>query len=297
MKRFSIGYFADGPWAQEALEKLVGDASIRVAFVCARFDRPDEILRDQARRYAIDFFTHPKVNSDEFLRNVALHDCDLFVSMSFNQIFRKRLIEYPRLHTINCHAGKLPYYRGRNVLNWVLINDEKEFGITVHYVDEGIDTGDILAQRVLPISDQDTYATLLQRAHAACAEVLYETIKKMQDGQAIRTSQHEIHPVGFYCVRRVDGDERLSWNQPSRDVFNFVRAVCEPGPEARTFCGATEIKISRVELVPEAPLFRGVPGAVLGCDADGFLVKTADSFVKVVKWSGMERVRIGDRLR
>jgi methionyl-tRNA formyltransferase len=64
--------------------------------------------------------------------------------MSFNQIFKSEIINLPRLKTINCHAGKLPFYRSRNILNWVLINDEKEFGITVHYVDEGIDTGDII---------------------------------------------------------------------------------------------------------------------------------------------------------
>ena len=64
--------------------------------------------------------------------------------MSFNQILKKKIINLPHLKTINCHAGKLPFYRGRNVLNRVLINDENEFGITIHYIDEGIDTGDIV---------------------------------------------------------------------------------------------------------------------------------------------------------
>lgn len=297
MNQISIGYFADGPWSHQALNLLARDPSIRVAFICGRFDHPDDVLRDLAKTLGIDFLTHPRINSDEFLQRIEEYNCDLFVSMSFNQIFGKRLIEHPRLKTINCHAGKLPFYRGRNILNWALINDEREFGITVLYVDEGIDTGDILAQRVFPISDQDNYGTLLELAYRGCAELLYETVKKVQAGQAVRTPQSEIHPVGFYCSRRIDGDERLNWNQSSRDVFNFVRAICRPGPEARTFCRDTEIKISRVELIREAPPFKGVPGAVLGCDSEGFLVKTADSFVKVVEWSGMEKVRIGDRLQ
>ena len=88
----------------------------------------------------------------------------------------------------------------------------------------------------------------------------------------------------------------MNWNQPSRDVFNFVRAICRPGPEARTFRGNAELRINRVRLVPEAPVYKGVPGAVLGPDADGFLVKTADSYVKVIEWGGVDRVRVGDRL-
>ena len=80
--------------------------------------------------------------------------------MSFNQIFKREMIDLPKYGTINCHAGKLPFYRGRNILNWALINDEKEFGITVHYMDEGIDTGDIIVQRTYPIGEEDDYGIL-----------------------------------------------------------------------------------------------------------------------------------------
>lgn len=297
MNRIVIGYFADGPWSHKALEKLVDDPTISVAFICARHDNPDVTLRRLADAGRIDFFTHPKINSDEFLQQVGGYGCDLFVSMSFNQIFRKRLMEHPRLHTINCHAGKLPFYRGRNILNWALINDEKEFGITVHYVDEGIDTGDILAQRMFPIADADNYATLLERAYDGCAELLYETIKQLQMGTCVRQAQNEIHPLGFYCSARQAGDECLEWNQTSREIFNFVRAICRPGPEARTFLGDKEIRINRTEWLPDAPVFKGVPGAVIGVEPDAFIVKTADSFIKVVEWSGVGKIRVGDRLK
>jgi len=296
MNQTTIGYFADGPWSHQALKNLILDSSIRIAFICARYEHPDLVLRGQAEFHRIDFFTHPKINSDDFLQKISGYGCDLFVSMSFNQIFRKRLIEYPRLQIINCHAGKLPFYRGRNILNWALINDEKEFGITVHYVDEGIDTGDILAQRMFPITDQDTYATLLELAYLGCAELLYETVKQLQAGQATRNPQTETHSLGFYCTGRLEGDERLNWNQPSRDIFNFVRAICNPGPEARTFCGETEIRINRVELLLEAPVYKGIPGTVVGVESETFYVKTVDSYVKVVEWNGVERIRIGDRL-
>jgi methionyl-tRNA formyltransferase len=291
----TIGYFADGPWSHEALAKLLADETIRIAFVCARFDRPDPVLRARALEAEIEFLTHSNINSDEFIDTLAPFRCDLFVSMSFNQIFRRRIRELPPLGTINCHAGKLPFYRGRNILNWALINDEKEFGITVHYVDAGIDTGDILSQRTYPIADSDTYATLLDRAYPACAELLFETVKNIQSGRVAARPQREIHPQGLYCTARTSGDERMAWDQRSREVFNFVRAICRPGPEARTMLRGSEIRINRVELVPDAPIYKGIPGAVLHRDLTGFLVKTADSLVKVVEWTGIDAPRVGDR--
>lgn len=237
MKKLKIGYFADGPWSHEALKLLLLDDTLEVAFVCARDDAPDTVLKAQAAQNRIDFITHPRINSDEFLKWMKKYDCDLFVSMSFNQIFRNILINLPTLKTINCHAGKLPFYRGRNVLNWVLINDEREFGITVHYVDEGIDTGDIILQRCYPISDDDNYATLLEYAYHGCAIILYDAIKDLQGGKVERIAQKNIDQLGFYCSSRKQGDERLDWHQKSRDIFNFVRAICRPGPEARTYLG------------------------------------------------------------
>ena len=292
-----IGYFADGPWSHTALTKLLSDETIQIAFVCARNDAPDPVLELKAAENGLKFITHPKINSAEFIDALRVYGCDLFVSMSFNQIFRSELINLPPLKTINCHAGKLPYYRGRNILNWALINDEKEFGITIHYVDEGIDTGDIIIQRCYPITDEDDYASLLDRAYDGCAGNLYDAIKLVQHGHATPFAQEDISPLGFYCSARKLGDERLDWNQKSRDVFNFVRAICRPGPEARTFLGDMEIKINKVEYLAAAPNYKGIVGAVVGVESDAFFVKTIDSYIKVTEWSGCARPRIGDRFK
>ena len=216
--------------------------------------------------------------------------------MSFNQIFKKRIINYPVCGTINCHAGKLPFYRGRNILNWALINDEKEFGITVHYMDEGIDTGDIILQEAYPISDQDDYATLLERAYDGCAELLFKAIKQIQDGTAQRIPQYFIHPYGSYCSSRKIGDEKIDWNQNSRDIFNFVRAISKPGPQARTFLENIELMINRVCWLPQAPVYKGIPGAVIQKNEEGFIVKTLDSYVRIIEWSGDVKIKVGDRL-
>ena len=296
MPKLKIGFFGDGPWAHGALERIAADTSIQVDFVCARHHSPDPILRQMAQNLGFPFFSDPDVNSPSFTKRMGDIQSHLFVSMSFNQIFRPFLFEMPRFKTINCHAGKLPFYRGRNILNWVLINDDKDFGITVHYIDAGIDTGDIVLQKTYEIDDQDDYATLLNRAYKECPSILYEAIKLIQNGESVPVSQADIHPVGFYCSRRVSGDEMIDWNSSSREIFNFVRAICCPGPQATTHLNGKLIKINKVELVQDAPIYKGKAGSIIGAISGCPLVKTSDSFVKLVDFITETRLKTGDRL-
>ena len=291
-----IGYFADGPWSHLAIDKLLRREGLEVAFICARFDNPDLVLQKIATENNISFLVHKNINSPEFLLSIAHFNCDLFVSMSFNQIFKKETIETPPLGIINCHAGKLPFYRGRNILNWALINDESEFGITVHDVDSGIDTGDIILQECFPITDKDDYGTLLERAYVGCAVLLDKAVSQIFSGKAVRKAQSEIHPTGFYCCARREGDERIDWKQTSRATFNFIRALCPPGPSARCFLGAEEIRVHRASFLADVPKYIGIPGSVLAKDSGGFLVKTIDSFIRVEDWESKAKVRVGDRL-
>jgi methionyl-tRNA formyltransferase len=296
-KKFTIGYFADGKWAHEAFKLLIQDESIDIKFICVRYDSSDEVLRKFAEEYNIDYLRHKNINSREFLQQVEDYDCDLFVSMSFNQIFKKEIINMPKFKTINCHAGKLPFYRGRNILNWALINDEKEFGITVHYVDERIDTGDIILQETYPITDMDDYNTLLNRAYVECANILFRAIKVVQKGKVDLIKQTDIHPIGFYCGRRQEGDETLNWNQTSRELFNFIRAICKPGPMARSTLNGTEIKINKSKLIENAPAYKGIAGQVVGKKENGFIVKTKDATIEIIEYGYDGKIRMGDRLK
>ena len=247
--KLNIGYFADGPWSHQAFTKLIQIPDISISFICGRYKTNDQILKNFAKEFKIDYLEHNDVNSSDFISLIKNYKCNLFVSMSFDQIFKKDIIKLMRHNIINCHAGKLPFYRGRSVLNWVLINDEKEFGITVHYIDEGIDSGDIILQRSYEITDLDDYKTLLNKAYIKCADILYEAILMLKKGDVKTQKQINIHPVGSYFSKRKKGDEILNWNQSSRAIFNFVRAIKSPGPCARAFIGKKEMKINQVECI------------------------------------------------
>ena len=274
----------------------MADDSLQVAFITLRYNNQDLNIAQLAEVNGIPVEQSVNINSEEYLNRISKYHSDIFVSMSFDQIFKPRTINIPVLKTINCHAGKLPYYRGRNILNWALINDEKEFGITVHYVDEGIDTGDIILQDIYPITDADDYGTLLNRAYDGCADILYRAIKKIQDKSVTRVKQNDIDPIGMYCGKREVGDEILNWNQTSREVFNFVRAICKPGPQARSCINRKEIQINKVRLIEGAPIYRNNPGQILKKTESGFVVKTKDTFVEVIEYTFDGKIKVGSRL-
>ena len=291
----NIGYFGDGPWAHKTFNKLIKDPEIKISFICARYDSKDETLKKYAKLNSIDYFKHKDVNSDEFISIIIKYKCDLFISMSFNQIFKSNIINLTKYKPINCHAGKLPFYRGRNILNWVLINDEKDFGITVHFIDKGIDTGDIILQKSFQITNQDSYKTLLEKAYVECANILYDAVLLFKKGNVKAYKQNKLHKESSYYFKRKKGDEILNWNQTSREVFNFVRAICKPGPRARTFIDKKEIKINKVELIDDAPNYKSIVGTVINKTNYNFMVKTKDSFVKVSEFEFDGKIKIGDK--
>jgi methionyl-tRNA formyltransferase len=293
-----IVYFGDGPWAHQALDRILADDAVDVGLIVPRYDTQDPELRRRAEEHGIDFLPIRNVNEPEGLKRLAAYEADLLVSMSFDQIFRTGILELCPQGAINCHAGALPFYRGRNILNWALINDEREFGVTVHYMDEGIDTGDIILQRVSPITDDDDYATLLERAVGLCAQTLHEAVGLLAAGRAPSIDQTTIHPIGFYTGRRIEGDEWIDWSWPSRRIFNFVRALTTPGPCARTWVAGTELLVVRAAMIPAAPAYISTPGEVVGRDGDAVQVKTGDSTISLLETrsDAVIRLRIGTRM-
>lgn len=283
IKKLKIGYFADGPWSHTALKNLLGSEFCELAFIVPRFDTQDPVLKQYAERLSVPFIPQKDVNDEVFIKCIQNYEADLFVSMSFNQILRKPIIEAAPLGFINCHAGELPFYRGRNPLNWALINDEKHFGVTAHYIDEGIDTGDIIFQEKVKISEQDDYRTLLEKAFVKCSEVLGEAVKQIAAGEVIRIKQAEIDPYGFYCGMRRLGDEAIDWHLPARRIHNLIRAITLPGPAARTTLNGQEIAITKTRFLQGAPSYICTPGEVVGKDEQGIYVKTGDTILQIIE--------------
>ncbi len=284
-----IGYFGDGRWARLSFERIADSQELEAAYLVARHDDPDPVLREYAQDLGIPFFSPPDVNEPSFLKELTEYAPDVNVSMSYDQILGANAIELAPEGFINCHAGALPFYRGRNVLNWVLINGEDRFGVTVHYVDESIDTGDIITQRFEVITPEDDYQSLLDKAVKLCADALLDALNDIQQGMVSTRSQEEIHPVGFYCSGRREGDEWIDWSWSTDRIYDFIRAIAPPGPGARTILDGRPLVMLASEKISKAPEYIDRPGTVVGRNEDGIVVKTGDSTLRITEiadWNG-----------
>lgn len=160
-----------------------------------------------------------------------------------------------------------------------------------------IDTGDIILQKVYPIDDNDDYRTLLERAFKYCPDLVLEALNLIKDDRVQLIDQKSIHTTGLYCKKRTHGDEKLNWEQNSRNIFNFVRAITTPGPNARCNYEDSEMIIEKVSYYEDAPQSIETPGQILKVESDGFLVKTLDSFIKVIKYNCDKEIKAGGVLK
>ncbi|MCY6483565.1 methionyl-tRNA formyltransferase [Clostridium aestuarii] len=277
-----ILFYGDGPWAQLSLIKILDAEDIEVKGVILRYSSQDPVLREIGESADIPVYVEKNVNSEKFVKFAKELNLDLSISMSFDQIIKKELRETSKNGFINCHAGKLPNFRGRNILNWALINDEKEIGITAHYIDDGIDTGDIISQAVIPIEEKDTYNTLLKKTHKKCPEVLLDAVYKIKENRADVIKQS--HIKGSYFSYRRNGDELIDWNWTSRKIHNFIRALAEPSPGAQTYLNDEKIYIWESE-EQDYSKYISTPGEIIGRVEDGIIVKTGDTAIKIKKIS------------
>ena len=124
---------------------------------------------------------------------------------------------------------------------------------------------------------------------------LLKGVESILDNKVDRIPQKSIHPFGFYCGRRGVGDENINWNQTSRELFNFVRSICFPGPQARASLKNKEIKINKVREFKGVPNYKGFVGQILAKTTKGFLVKTLDTYIEVLSYEYGGKIRTGDR--
>ena len=275
-----ILFFGDGLWAANSLRRIVA-SGWSVGAVVLRRQPSGEALAEAARQFDLQVLKPGNVNSPEFLEIVRAFAPDLNVSVSYDQIVRRPLLDTAPLGFINFHAGKLPFYRGKNVVNWALINGETEIGITGHYMDEGIDTGDIVLQRTLPIGWTDTYGDVLDRVVDAFPDLVETTLAMIASGSAVRRRQS--HLPGTYFAARREGDEWLDWSDSSRNLHNKVRAITRPGPGARTLSAGQPFIIWRAFWEPTWPGYLATPGEVVGRNSEGVFVKTGDSTLLILE--------------
>lgn len=251
---------------------------------------------EAALRHGLPLFREKDINRPGFVQAVRGLRPDLLAVVNFDQILKRELLGIPSLGAVNTHASLLPKYRGRAPLNWAIINGETETGVTVHRVAEGIDTGDILIQRTIPIGLQDTIGDILEKVKTLYPIIVSDALRALQLGTAEPQSQDLSR--GFYCGRRTAADGEIDWRKPAKQIYDLIRGVSRPYPGAYTYLGSQKIILWRGTLTDLGQASGdSQPGMVLQTDSEGFTVVTGDGLLRVLEWEPPVALMAGERLR
>ncbi len=231
-----------------------------------------------ARGEGLPTYTPEDVNTPEWIERIRSLQPDIIFSFYYRKMISPEILAIPRLGAPNMHGSLLPRYRGRAPVNWVLVKGEKETGVTLHYMVEKPDAGDIVGQRVVPIEFEDTAFTLFNKVTAAAAELIHEMLPRLRAGSAPRIPMDL--SKGNYVRGRKPADGVIHWDRDAMSVYNLVRAVTHPYPGAFAFLGGRKVLVWEAHPVgSEAP--GAAPGTVIAHEGRTALVETGGGLLRV----------------
>ncbi len=280
-----IVFMGTSVFAVPSLEKLI-DNNFTVVGVVTQPDRPQgrgkkvmpTPIKIIAEQNNLPVYQPQKVKDNSTINQIINWDPDLIIVVSYGQIIPKEILEYPRYGCINVHASMLPEYRGAAPIRRAIMEGKKMSGITTMFMDEGLDTGDIIMQMPVPIDSSINHGDLESILAATGAELLIDTIRAIQSGSMPRRKQD--NSKATYAAMITNEEEKIDWTQAAPHIHAKVRAL-GPQPGAFTYINGTKVKIFGTSIVNE--LQKGVTGLILEVSKEGFAVQTGAGVLLVTQ--------------
>lgn len=292
MRLIFMGYHNIGHVCLKALADLCRDLGDEVAAVVTHEDDPREHIwfasvRDLAFARYLPVYQPENPNDPAFVDTLGRLEPDLLFSCYYRHMLQQPLLDLPRLGALNLHGSLLPRYRGRCPVNWVLVHGETETGVTLHYMEAKADRGDIVAQKRLPITPEDTALTLFARITVAAGDLMREIYPLLRQGRAPRYPQD--HARASYFGGRGPADGLIDWKKPALAVYNLMRAVTHPYPGAFTVFQGRKLFIWGGRPLATPVAAPNLPGQVTArLPGEGLLVATGDGHFLITRaqWEG-----------
>jgi methionyl-tRNA formyltransferase len=208
---------------------------------------------------------------------------DLCLVIGWSQICRAEFRSVAKIGNIGFHPAPLPRFRGRAVIPWTILLNEKISGSTLFWLDDGVDSGPILLQRMFSLSSDETAESLYAKHAANLAGMLPEAVRLVVKGIASGTPQDNAQAT--YCAKRTPDDGLIDWRDKAENISRFVRAVGSPYPGAFCMSGGEKLIIDRVRPFPESGRYIGLAGQIQSHTNQGFTVRCGDGeIIEVLAW-------------
>lgn len=283
------------------LEALVGEGH-EVIGVVTQPDKPKgrgkavlmTPVKEKALEYGLPVYQPVKVRDPEFIEVLKELKPDIMVVVAFGQILPGAVLDIPPLGCVNIHASLLPKYRGAAPIQWVIIDGEKETGITTMMMDTGLDTGDMLEKTVVPIAEDETGDSLHDKLSAAGASLIISTLKKIEDGTIIRTPQTDEGTCYAKMLKKDMGS--IDWTMEAAAIERLIRGL-NSWPGTYTKWKGKTLKIWKAQVLEEE--YEGACGEVVHVTKDRLLVKTGKGTLSLLELQpeGKKRMAVDAFLR
>ncbi len=229
------------------------------------------------------------IRTDAFLEEVRALAPDLIVVAAYGKILPGSLLNLPPMGTINVHGSLLPKYRGAAPIQWALINGEQQTGITIMQMDEGMDTGDILLQAAIPISDSDTAGTLFDKMADLGGKTLVEAITLLKEKNLARVKQDDTLACEAPMLAKEQG--HIDWNKSAGELHCLIRGL-DPWPSAYGFHGGKRFRFFCPEVIEHDG--KQAPGTICRADKNGLVIATGRDalLVREIQPEGKKRMTV-----
>ncbi len=291
-----IVYMGTPDFAVAALESLI-DAGHEITAVVTQPDRPKgrgkemafSPVKECALKHGLHVFQPEKIKEESAVATLKTFDADIYVVAAFGQILSQEILDIPKYGCINIHASILPKYRGAAPIQFSILNGDKETGVTIQQMNAGMDTGDIIAVKTIPITESDTAGTMFDKLMMLGAELVAETLPRIERGEIVPVPQNESEATKCGKIRKDMGS--INWDKSAKSISYLVRAM-NPWPSSFTRMNGKMLKIWTVSVLSQKT--NNVPGTIHSVSKDAFCVNTGDGVLEIseVQLEGKKRMDV-----
>jgi len=278
-------------WGFEALYIMLEYRS-KGLDICAVFTLPEEESRKHSNYVSFIEVCHKNslsmietLNINDETERIKEMELDYIFILGWSQLLGQELLELPKLGCIGTHPARLPKDRGRAPVTWQLIKGYHKSALTFFFIDEGVDSGDIIMQREIPLTLEDTCRSFYEKIIGTGKSMLNDILPLLINNRLPRTPQD--HRYATYFPRRRPEDGIIDWNSNAFEIYNWVRGLTRPFPGAFTFFNRKKLFVwsARIESYVDGDK---PPGYVKAIDEDGILVSTAKGWIylTIVQFEG-----------
>jgi len=296
-----IVFMGTPDFAAGALEALI-DAGHEITAVVTQPDKPRGRSRELipppvktcALKYRIPVMQPRRIKTPEAVAELKQYPADIYIVAAFGQILSQEILDIPRYKCLNIHASLLPKYRGASPIQHVIIDGEEKTGVTIMQMDAGIDTGDILYKKEIPIQDTDTYETLHDRLMVLGGEAIVEALALLEKGKLTPEKQEDSLSCHAPLIEKSMG--KIDFSRSALELDRLIRGLT-PWPGTFTDFRGKQLKIWKAGAAASGEA-SAVPGEILQVDKDSITVATGDGELKIyeLQLEGKKRMAAHDFL-